>query len=202
MRRTFFLLLFSALLLQTSYAQKSAEALENEEEKTLQERFDIMKDKSETFSDYKVIRRSVLEGVWKITMDSLKAQKVLNQEANARISKLENELKAINETLKKKDSDMAALEHSSTHITVLGMDVLKSVFISTVSIIILGVIVLLGLLFARVKWVQSSMREKIERAESLSQEFEDYKRHALDKQMKLSRELQDERNKMHGMRSS
>ena len=202
MRRTFFLLLFSTLLLQTSYAQKSAEALESEEEKTLQERFDIMKDKSETFSDYKVIKRSVLEGVWKITMDSLKAQKVRNQEANARISKLENELKAINETLKKKDSDMAALEHSSTHITVLGIDVLKSVFISTVGIIILGLIVLLGLLIARVKWVQSSMREKIERADSLSQEFEDYKRHALDKQMKLSRELQDERNKMHGMRSS
>jgi hypothetical protein len=135
-------------------------------------------------------------------MDSIRAQKAAISEAHATISKLEGELNSINVSLKKKDDDMAAMQHASTHISVLGIDVLKSVFISTVGIITLGLLVLLGLLLARVKWVQSSMREKIERAESLNVEFEEYKRHALDKQMKLSRELQDERNKLHGLRSS
>jgi hypothetical protein len=200
MMRIFFLLITILSVSIASNAQKSAEALEKDN-KSLQERFKIMKDKSESFTDYKVIRLYVLDGMWKITMDSLQAQKEAMRQANNTISKLEGELKSINVTLKNKDGEMARMEHSSTHITVLGIDVLKSVFLSTVGIVTLSLLVLLGLLVARVKWVQSGMREKVERAESLSKEFEEYKRHALDKQMKLSRELQDERNKMHGLRT-
>jgi hypothetical protein len=203
MMRILFALITAVALSFAAHAQKSAEALEKDDaQTTLQERFKIMKDKSETFNDYKVIRIYVLDGVWKITMDSIRAQKEALAQAHSTISKLENELQSINVTLKKKDDDMANMEHASTHITVLGIDVLKSVFLSTVGIITLGLLVLLGLLFVRVKWVQSSMREKVDHAESLSREFEEYKRHALDKQMKLSRELQDERNKMHGLRST
>ncbi|HEX5170134.1 MAG TPA: hypothetical protein VFW11_13240 [Cyclobacteriaceae bacterium] len=201
MKRVLFLLFITFSCSFAIHAQKSAEALEKDG-KTLQERYRIMKEKSETFTDYKVIRMYVLDGMWKITMDSLGAQKKSLADAHSTITKLENDLKSINDTLKKKDNDMAEMEHSSTHISVLGIDVLKTAFLSMVGIITLGLLVLLGLLLARVKWVQSSMREKIERAESLSHEFEEYKRHALDKQMKLSRELQDERNKMHGLRST
>jgi hypothetical protein len=184
-----------------SLAQKSAEALEKNES-TLQERYNIMKDKSETFSDYKVIRTYVLDGVWKITMDSLRAQRAALNEAHSAISRLENELTSANVTMKNKDAAVEGMKYDSTHISVFGIDILKSVFISAMGIIILGLLVLLGLLLARVKWVQSSMRERVENADALSHEFEEYKRNALDKQMKLSRELQDERNKLQDLRSS
>lgn len=184
-----------------THAQKSAEALEPTD-MSLQERFNIMRDKSESYSEYKVIRTYVLDGMWKIAMDSLRAQKSALSEAHGTISRLENEIASANVTMKNKDEAVAGMEHDSSHISVLGIDFLKSVFISTVGVIILGLIVLLGLLVARVKWVQSSMREKIENADALSHEFEEYKRNALDKQMKLSRELQDERNKLHDLRSS
>lgn len=184
-----------------THAQKSAEALEKNEI-TLQERFNIMRDKSESYSEYKVIRTYVLDGMWKIAMDSMQAQKTALRDAHGAIARLENEIASANATMKSKDAAVAEMEHDSSHITVLGIDILKAVFISTVGIIILGLLVLLGLLVARVKWVQSSMREKIENADALGHEFEEYKRNALDKQMKLSRELQDERNKLHDLRSS
>jgi hypothetical protein len=161
-----------------------------------------MRDKSESYSEYKVIRTYVLDGMWKIAMDSMQAQKTALRDAHGAIARLENEIASANATMKSKDAAVAEMEHDSSHITVLGIDILKAVFISTVGIIILGLLVLLGLLVARVKWVQSSMREKIENADALSHEFEEYKRNALDKQMKLSRELQDERNKLHDLRSS
>ncbi len=201
MKRIFFLMISVLAFSLPTYAQKSAEALEKDN-KTLNERFSIVREKSESFTDYKVIRTYVLDGLWKITLDSIRAQKSALAEAQAAISKHDEELNSINVSLKKKDEEVAAMQHSSTHITVLGIDVLKSVFLSTVGIVTLCLLVLLGLLLARVKWVQSSMREKIERADSLTSEFEEYKRHALDKQMKLSRELQDERNKLHGLRSN
>lgn len=201
MKRIAPLVFCSLMFFVEAHAQKSAEALEPNGS-TLQERFTIMRDKSESYSEYKVIRTYVLDGMWKIAMDSMRAQKEALKEAHGTISRLENEIASANVTMKSKDSAVAEMEHDSSHISVLGIDFLKSVFISTVGIIILGLIVLLGLLVARVKWVQSSMREKIENADALSHEFEEYKRNALDKQMKLSRELQDERNKLHDLRSS
>ncbi|HLT79672.1 MAG TPA: hypothetical protein VKZ86_01505 [Cyclobacteriaceae bacterium] len=201
MKRTVFLILSLLTFFAETQAQRSAEALEPNEA-TLQERFLILRDKSESYSEYKVIRTYVLDGMWKITMDSLRAERAALREAQANIKKLQDEIAAVNATMKSKDEAVAQMEHDSSHISVLGIDFLKSVFLSTVGIIILGLMVLVGLLVARVKWVQSSMREKIENADALSHEFEEYKRNALEKQMKLSRELQDERNKLHDLRSS
>lgn len=201
MKRTVFLIFSLLTFFAETQAQRSAEALEPNEA-TLQERFLILRDKSESYSEYKVIRTYVLDGMWKITMDSLRAERAALREAQANIKKLQDEIAAVNATMKSKDEAVAQMEHDSSHISVLGIDFLKSVFLSTVGIIILGLMVLVGLLVARVKWVQSSMREKIENADALSHEFEEYKRNALEKQMKLSRELQDERNKLHDLRSS
>ncbi len=50
--------------------------------------------------------------------------------------------------------------------------------------------------------IYQSLREKMDAENMISKEFENYKRKALDKQMKLSRELQNERNKMAEMKSA
>src|SRR5690606_41890845 len=108
---------------------------------------------------YKVVRTYVGDGMWKITMAFLRAQKAALREAQAQIKKLQDEVAAVHAVMKSKDEAVAQREHDSSHINVLGIDFLKSVFLSTVGIIILALLVLLGLLVARVKWVQSSMRE-------------------------------------------
>lgn len=176
-------------------AQRSAEALQKDST-TLQERFYIMKDKSETFQDYKVIKGYVLDGVWKITTDSINAQKAAIREANASIKKLQDQVATVQATIDQKDATISDLEYDGTHIKVLGIDMLKSAFISTVGIVILALLVLVGIMLARMRWIQRAMKEKADIANGLSNEFEEYKRKALDKQMKLSRELQDQRNKL------
>jgi hypothetical protein len=155
-----------------------------------------MKEKSQTYNDYKVIKATVLDGVWKITMDSIKAQRQVLGETRATVDKLNGELGIAQSTIAEKDSALAEMEHDGTHINVLGIDLHKYTFISITGFTFLGLAVLAGLLFIRLKYIGSSIREKSEAAEILSHEFEEYKRNALDKQMKLSRELQDERNKL------
>ena len=162
----------------------------------LQERFNYMKEKSQTYNDYKVIKGTVLDGVWKITMDSVKAQRVAIREANATIQKLNGDLATVNATIAEKDTALAEMEHDGTHINVIGIDIHKYTFISITGFVFLGLLVLAGLLFIRLKFISTSIREKTEAVDLLSNEFEEYKRNALDKQMKLSRELQDERNKL------
>ena len=62
------------------------------------------------------------------------------------------------------------------------------------------VIVVLGLVIAVIYYTMKMMRknlaEKVELVNSVSAEYEEYKRRAMDKQTKLSRELQNERNKL------
>lgn len=183
-------MIIATLLLSASvYAQEATP-------ENLQERFNYMKEKSQTYNDYKVIKGTVLDGVWKITMDSVKAQRLAIREANTTIEKLNGNLAAANATIAEKDTTLAEMEHDGTHITVVGMDVHKYTFISVTGFVFLGLIVLAGLLFIRLKFISTSIREKTEAVDILSNEFDEYKRNALDKQMKLSRELQDERNKL------
>ncbi|MEQ9413074.1 MAG: hypothetical protein RIF39_04555 [Cyclobacteriaceae bacterium] len=111
-------------------------------------------------------------------------------------------LNAAMAAVQQKEDSMAEVEHAATHISVLGMDFGKRFFIGLVGFVFLGMILLVGVVTGRLKMIYQSLKEKMEMENMISKEFENYKRKALDKQMKLSRELQNERNKMAEMRSA
>ncbi|HTJ51353.1 MAG TPA: hypothetical protein VL443_17960 [Cyclobacteriaceae bacterium] len=193
------IILFFYLIAIGVIAQPAVEAVKAKD-LTLKDRYVLMKTKSQTYQDYKVIKETVLDGVWKITIDSLHEKNNALADTKKNVLKLKNQvIAAKNETVKTKES-VAEILFDSTHINVLGINFNKKVFISTVGIIIAGLIVLLSMLFGRLRWMQSSSKEKVESLDRLTKEFDDFKHKALDKQMKLSRELQNERNKLQDMR--
>ena len=161
-----------------------------------------MKSKSQSFKDYKVIKESVLDGVWKITQDSLQGKQQKIALANDSLKKLNLSLQEAAAAAKAKDESLVEMTHAGTHVTILGIDVLKSVFITITFSIIAGLIAFLVVLFGRLKLIHVSLKDKTGSLDSTQREFEEYKRKAMEKQTKLSRELQDERNKLQGQRSS
>ncbi len=179
-------------------AQPGAEALAKDN-KTLQERFFLLKTKSQTFKDYKVIKETVFDGMWNVINDSLKASKQRMNDARAKIASLDASVKQIELQLQQKQASMQEVEHASTHISVLGIDFTKGFFITFATIILLGLLAFIGVLIARLKIIHKSYREKADTVNELSHEYEDFKRKAMDKQTKLSRELQDERNKLQSL---
>ncbi|MCB0491094.1 MAG: hypothetical protein KDC93_01635 [Cyclobacteriaceae bacterium] len=197
----FTLVIFILLSALGTMAQTQAAAALEKDAKTLTERYALMKEKSETFNEYKVIKEYILDGMWKLTTDSI--QKVHSDlaEAKAEAAQLQMSLDAAMAAVQKKEESMAEVEHAATHISVLGMDFSKSFFIGLVGFVFLGMILLVGVVTGRLKMIYQSLKEKMEMENMISKEFENYKRKALDKQMKLSRELQNERNKMAEMRS-
>ena len=62
--------MFFYLIAIGAIAQPAVEALKAKD-LTLKDRYVLMKTKSQTYQDYKVIKETVLDGVWKITIDSL-----------------------------------------------------------------------------------------------------------------------------------
>ena len=173
-----------------------------QENYTLKDRFSIMKAKSQSYQSYKVIKESVLDGVWKIVQDSIQAKQATIRQANQQIAKLKGEVSQVHATMQAKDESVKAVVYDSTHITVLGIDFNKGVFLSIVGI--LTAILVGGLVFivTRMKVLDKSIREKSLTISLVSNEFEEYKKKAMEKQTKLSRELQDERNRLQELRRS
>ncbi|MEQ8425337.1 MAG: hypothetical protein RIA63_11555 [Cyclobacteriaceae bacterium] len=190
------------MLYTGALAQNQAEAALEKDDKTLSQRYAVMKEKSETFNEYKVIKEYILDGMWKLTTDSIKTVHSELAEARNESAQLQQSLNAALAAVKQKEDSMAEVEYASTHISVLGMDFTKSFFIGLMGFVFLGMLLMIGLVSGRLKLMYQSLREKIDAENMISKEFENYKRKALEKQMKLSRELQNERNKMAEMRSA
>ena len=189
-----YLIVFCCCL--TSHAVIGQTTVQENPKMTLDERYQVMKARGQTYEDYKVIKEFVLDGVWKITKDSIRSNKMLQQTGRETIAKLETELKHSQGALQQKEADQAGIVFDSTHISLLGISMTKGMFLGLVALVVLGLFLLLGLMFGRLKIMQVSLQEKTDLANSTNSEFEEYKRKSLDKQTKLSRELQNERNKL------
>jgi len=168
----------------------------NEQELKLNEQYVQMKVKSQTYGEYKVINETTLDAFWKTTTDSVKKGKSLLNEVREANTLLLAQLQSAQLEVKQKDQTIEELTHAGTHINVLGLDLHKAVFVSFALLTIVVLLIILGLISGRLKLIYHAMKDKMETFNMLSEEFESYKRKALEKQMKLSRELQDERNRL------
>jgi len=167
---------------------------------TLEERFSIMKSKSQKYGDYKVIKETVLDGVWRIAKDSMRTQKATFKERESKIASLQSELQNAQVALQQKEASMAELIDASTHITVLGINFDKKTFATIFFTLLVGFALAIAVLSGKLKSMYATIKEKIDLVNATTFEFEEYKHKALDKQTKLSRELQNERNKLMEMK--
>lgn len=193
-------ILICLLSFETLLAQPASQEAVDLQRATLEERFLIMKNKSQKYGDYKVIKESVLDGVWKITRDSIRTQKAMVKEKQATITGLETQLQNAQAALQQKEASMAELIDASTHISVLGINFEKKTFATIFFTLVTGLLLAIGVLTGRLKSMYSAIKEKIDLINATTFEFEEYKHKALDKQTKLSRELQNERNKLMEMK--
>ncbi len=193
--RMLFVLLVGLAAFHVSFSQADPDGLK--ENPSLQERFLYMKSKSQSYGAYKVVKESVMDGVWKIANDTIAAKEASIKTAQANINKLKAELDKSLEAYKAKEKSMEEIMHASTHINVIGIDFNKGTFITTVAVIVAGLLVMLGLVIGRMKLQANSLAERNLAVSALTHEFDEYKHRAMERQTKLSRELQDERNKLH-----
>ena len=185
---------------QIAFGQTPTEALEGQY--TLKDRFSIMKAKSQTYQNYKVVKESVLDGVWKIVQDSIQAKQASINDARQQIKQLQAEVSQIQQTMKQKEASVQGVVFDSAHINVLGIDFAKGFFLSLIGIIVVALIGFLAFVMTRMKVLDKSIREKNLTITMVSNEYDDYKKKAMEKQTKLSRELQDERNRLQELRRS
>ncbi|MEJ2005033.1 MAG: hypothetical protein P8X57_08750 [Cyclobacteriaceae bacterium] len=169
---------------------------------TLDDQFQELKNNSYSYKEYKNIKLNELNSFWDVVQDSLKTKDNAYATAQGTIEAQNNKIEELNTTIDTQEAALEEGEFDAQHINVLGMDVGKESYKMVNTIVIIALLLILGVLFYQFKSSQKIAVAKKKDYDKLSEEFEEYKRNALEKQMKLRRELQTERNRIDEIRSA
>lgn len=166
---------------------------------TLPQQFEDLKERSNTYTSnsnnqYKVVRLSLLNQFWNNVSDSLGDVRLDLRETLGQVDTQEAEIRSLNSSIREKDAIVAASEHDSTHITVLGMDIPKEGFLNFfwIAVLILGL--LLGGAIYQYRNSQRVTSRTRQDYRKLQHELEEFRKSSLEKERRLRRELQTERN--------
>jgi hypothetical protein len=190
-----------AFMVCQSQVVPAAAALEGKT-KTLHERYLLMKTKSESYQDYKVIKEGVMDGVWKIAADTLSKREEQLAGATVKIKSLQLDVTTARTELKAKEDSMADVIFASTHINVLGINFSKGLFLGVVALGLVALTASILFLMTRIKSMLAFVKESKVIVASVTNEFDEYKRKSFEKQTKLNRELQTERNKLEELQAA
>lgn len=161
----------------------SRNAIAQVQDTSLAKQYEEVVIKSGSYKVYKNIRKTKIEQLWKNVTDSLQKEKKIAADSKAELQKglaeipvLQaeiRELKAVNSPIKK-------ISNVSDTTLLWGL----------IALLAAGIV----LVIYRSRSTVQELKEQNERYEELSTEFREYKSKAAEKERKLARELQDERN--------
>jgi hypothetical protein len=162
---------------------------------TLAERYALLKTKSQLYGEYRAIKESELDGFWKTMRDSLQTGKGSLEKSRTATVVLNAKLDSMRLAIQLNNESVQEIRHDSTHISILGISFPKALFKIIVLVVIAVLTVGLITIAGRMKFMERSLSSKTEAFEVLEKEYAEYKQKAMEKQIKLARDLQTELNK-------
>ena len=188
------------LTLSSTHAQETEQ--QNEiSNLDLNQQYEKLKQNAETYGDFKVFRVDRLDEFWSSVNDSigavrndLAASQTFAGEQAAEVENLKQEAIDNEEKFQRN-------EHAATHITFLGIDFTKSTFRIVISILIGGLALLLGIGYIQFMQNRNIAISSSTECKKLEMEYEEHRKKALEKQVRLNRELQTHKNMIEELRS-
>lgn len=197
--KSFFFSLFLICFTSLSFAQEQDSTAV--EAKTIVDEYNLMIDESGSYQEYKVIKKTAISSF----RDQLTQQKEAFENEiktlEKEISSQSEEIKTLKMNLSSTESNLAEVEEQKNSMQFFGSNVNKSVFQSIVFGIIGALVLILLIVLIKFKANSSATKDAIESLERTEKEFEEYKHNALEKQQKLGRELQDQKNKLNKLKT-
>lgn len=152
--------------------------------------------RSKTYYGYKLINPARLTSFYQSVADSIKKERTSSKTVQARIAGQAQTIDSLNSLIKGKESSLESSNSKADEISFLGIPFSKSTYNMIVwAIIIVLAIALAFVIISSGKNVHEA-KYRTELYEEVSKEYQTFKVKANDKEKKLARELQDERNKL------
>lgn len=193
--KSIYIILFALSFSLSGFSQDNSNENQEQKEPTSVENLRNVVDKSNNYQQYKVIEKVEINAAIKRVASEFDA-------LTAEISNLKDSLQAKDQqirSLKKQAADLQVeltnLQNEKDEVQFLGLSLTKSSY-NTLVWSIIGLLLAL-LLFFIFRFNRSNLltKEAKQNLKNLDADYENYKRIALEKQQKLGRQLQDEKNK-------
>lgn len=163
--------------------------------------FNTILDKSESYRDLKIVKKQmiqslkqdVLNSISKIENELLNSKAVLNQKSD--------EISMLKDKLNKTNAVLSSYTNKGPTIAFLGIEFNKGFFNSFLSFILLGSIASVVFFFIQFKKMNLATKHSKSVLNDLEEEYQLYKRNAIEREQKISRQLQDELNKQKKMQT-
>lgn len=163
---------------------------------TIDQQFDELIQESNNYKQYEVVQKSRLVTLQNNTQTIIDGLKKEISSSNNHIKELQKEIDKINTTLAKTTKKLEETNKSKQEIAFLGLPTNKT----TYKVIMWGIVLILlvGLILFIYKFKNSHVvtNEAEKDLQDIREEFDEYRKSALEKQQKMGRMLQDERNKL------
>lgn len=160
---------------------------------SLKDQFNDVESDIATYDGYRMVKAYKVEDLWKAVTKTIEDKDASLAAEKQKTVDLNQKINDLNKTISGKENAVNDMEYAGTHITVLGMGFYKPVFVGAAGIVIGGLIAIIISLLLTTRAHQKKKDEIKKLYTDLFSEFEVYKHNAIEKHIKVSRELQDYR---------
>lgn len=181
-----------------SFAQES----EGETSETIVEEFSELVNKSNSYEEYKVIKKTGLEDFKKRLSTEISDFESEIENLSAQIEALQTETEQLKSSLESTQANLTAVETEKDSISLFGLQLTKATYQTSLFSVIGALILILVLVLLKFKSNNEETNEAKAQLSSVEADLEECKRKALERQQKLGRELQDYKNKLAKMTKS
>lgn len=187
----FFVMIVTFSTAQDSIQNKSQASMNG----TLDKQFDYVVQKSNNFQEYKVVKKDFLTILKRNSLDSVNRFKTELAELKAEFAKHATTIQQLKDTLKTTQVELDKLKIAQDNVSFLGTPVSKANYNMIMWGIVSVLLLILVVFLFQLKGAKSIANDAKHNLDKLEEDFEEYKRKALEKEQKLGRQLQDEINK-------
>ncbi|TDQ07610.1 hypothetical protein [Pedobacter metabolipauper] len=167
----------------------------------LQAQYELMLSRSKTVNGYKLLNPYRLSTFWKNVVDTLTTERNKQISSEQKALELEQEISGLKSQVSGSKTVIASSNSKSNEVSFLGMSVTKTNYSITVWSIIIALAIALTVVILRSAKHIHEAKYRRTLYDEIAQEYQNYKTKANDKEKKLARELQDERNKLDDLKS-
>lgn len=144
---------------------------------------------------YEVVKETNLFKIRKNVLDSIAAMNKKTSELKSTIAEHETTITSLNKKLEETTTNLSSVTEEKDSMSFIGIPVSKGTYNFILWTIIGGLFLLLGLFIYRFRNSNILTQEAKQNLSELEVEYEDHRRRALEREQKISRQLQDEINK-------
>lgn len=163
---------------------------------TLRQQYATLKSDLDVINGFRMVKLYEMDQLWRVVEDSLKTKRAAINQGLAIAQQQAAEIETLKAQVAKTEGEKQELVSGVANINVFGISFSKSGFVTFATCLVVGLIVLAAVLFVISRMAFKSSRESKKLSNEVYKEFEDYKHVAVEKNIKLSRELQSLKNRM------